>query len=235
MPFLPLHDHNPRVYIRQHYVTIGLIVVNVAIHLLRLGEADADSFLTALGFGFVPVRLFEGAELAPGIPATPPLLSLLTYQFLHGGWLHLGFNMLFLWVFGDNVEDAMGHGRFFFFYLACGMIAGLVHGLTDVNSPVPTLGASSAISGVLGAYAVLYPRARLLVLAFGIVPWSLPALLVIGAWFAQDLLWGATGSPAADGVAVWAHIGGMVAGAALTPLARNDRRPPLGRIARPWQ
>lgn len=234
MPFLPLHDHNPRVYIRRHYVTIGLIAANLLIHLLQVGGSPTDRFFVALGFGFVPGRLLDGAELAAGIPAVSSLLSLLTYQFLHGGWLHVGFNMLFLWVFGDNVEDAMGHGRFLVFYLTCGIAAGLVHGLTDPASTVPTLGASGAVSGVLGAYALLYPRARLLVLAFGIVPWRLPALLVIGAWFAQDLLWGATNSPAAEGVAVWAHIGGMIAGAALAPLFRDDGRPPLDRIVRPW-
>jgi membrane associated rhomboid family serine protease len=234
MPFLPLHDHNPHIYIRRHYVTIGLMAANLLIHLALLGLSPADRFFVALGFGFVPARLFDGAMLAPGIAHVSALLSLLSYQFLHGGWLHLGFNMLFLWVFGDNVEDAMGHVRFLVFYLLCGVVAGLVHGLTDTGSTVPTLGASGAISGVLGAYAMLYPRARLLVLAFGIVPWRLPALFVIGAWFAQDLLWGATGSPNAEGVAVWAHVGGMVAGAALVTLFRDDGRTPLARIARPW-
>ena len=234
MPFLPLHDHNPRVYIRRHYVTIGLMAANLLVHLALLGFSPTDRFFVALGFGFVPGRLFDGAELAPGIPHVSALMSLLSYQFLHGSWLHLGFNMLFLWVFGDNVEDAMGHLRFLVFFILCGIVAGLVHGLTGTASTIPTLGASGAISGVLGAYAVLFPRARLLVLAFGIVPWRLPALLVIGAWFAQDLLWGATGSANAEGVAVWAHIGGMVAGAALVLLFRNDGRPRLDRIARPW-
>ena len=234
MPFLPLHDHNPRLYIRRHYVTIALIAVNVAIHLALLGLGGHDRFVAALGFGFIPGRLLGDVELAAGIPALSPLVSLLSYQFLHGGWLHLGFNMLFLWVFGDNVEDAMGHGRFLAFYLLCGIIAGLVHGLTDTASSVPTLGASGAISGVLGAYVVLYPRANLLVLAFGIIPWRLPALLVIGAWFAQDLLWGATGSAAADGVAVWAHIGGMIAGAALVAFFRRPGVPLWLRPPRPW-
>jgi len=234
MPFLPLHDHNPRLYIRRHYVTIGLIAANLLVHLAIAGLLPAGRFFVALGFGFVPARLLDGAQLSADIPALTTLLSLLSYQFLHGGWLHLGFNMLFLWVFGDNVEDAMGHARFLLFYLLCGIVAGLVHGLTDPASTIPTLGASGAISGVLGAYVMLYPRARLLVLAFGIVPWRLPALLVIGAWFMQDLLGGLTGSAVAEGVAVWAHIGGMVAGAALVPLFRDDGRPPLARIARPW-
>jgi membrane associated rhomboid family serine protease len=234
MPFLPLHDHNPRLYIRRHYVTIGLIAANLLVHLFIAGQLPAERFFVALGFGFVPARLLDGAQLSAEIPALTPLLSLLSYQFLHGGWLHLGFNMLFLWVFGDNVEDAMGHARFLLFYLLCGIVAGLVHGLTDPGSTIPTLGASGAISGVLGAYVMLYPRARLLVLAFGFIPWRLPALLVIGAWFMQDLLGGLTGSAVAEGVAVWAHIGGMIAGAALVPLFRDDGRPPLVRIARPW-
>lgn len=234
MPFLPLHDHNPRIYIRRHYVTIGLIAINLLVFLAMLGLAPIDRFVAALGFGFVPDRLFGDTVLPRDMSAVSPLLSLVTYQFMHGGWLHLGFNMLFLWVFGDNVEDAMGHGRFLLFYVTCGILAGLVHGLVDPGSQVPTLGASGAVSGVLGAYVVLYPRARLLVLAFGIVPWRLPALLVIGAWFAQDLLVGTTGSVSAEGVAVWAHVGGMVAGAALVLLFRDDGRPPLQRIARPW-
>lgn len=234
MPFLPLHDHNPRLYIRRHYVTIALIVINVLIHVATGGGTPHDRMIAALGFGFVPGRLFDGAELAAGIPSVSPMFSLLTYQFMHGGWLHLGFNMLFLWVFGDNVEDAMGHGRFLAFYLICGAAAGLVHGLTDAGSTIPTLGASGAVSGVLGAYVVLYPRARLLVLAFGIVPWRLPALLVIGTWFVRDLVWGTTGSPAADGIAVWAHIGGMIAGAVLVVVFRRDGVPLLLRPPRPW-
>jgi membrane associated rhomboid family serine protease len=233
MPFLPLHDHNPRLYIRRHYVTIGLIAANLLIHLAMAGLPERDQMFAGLGFGFVPARLLDDAELAPGIPAVSPIFSLLSYQFLHGSWLHVGFNMLFLWVFGDNVEDAMGHGRFLAFYLLCGILAGLVHGLTGPGSTVPTVGASGAISGVLGAYVVLYPRARLLVLAFGIVPWRLPALLVVGAWFVQDLLWGATGGAAAEGVAVWAHIGGMIAGAVLVAAFRDDGRPLLRR-RRPW-
>ncbi|MBM3559832.1 MAG: rhomboid family intramembrane serine protease, partial [Alphaproteobacteria bacterium] len=144
-----------------------------------------------------------------------PVLTLVTYQFLHGGFLHLLFNMLFVWVFADNVEDALGHGRFLLFWLVCGGIAGLAHAAVEPVSEVPMIGASGAVSGILGAYAVLYPRARILVLAFGVVPIRLPALLTILAWFLQDLLWATTGASGHEDVALWAHIGGFVAGAIL--------------------
>jgi membrane associated rhomboid family serine protease len=120
--------------------------------------------------------------------------------------------MLFLWVFGDNVEDAIGHTRFVIYFLICGVFGGLLHSLINPLSLSPTIGASGAIAGVLGGYLLLYPRARLLVLAFGFIPVRLPALLVIGAFFTQDLLWGITGAAASKGVAVWAHIGGFVTG-----------------------
>ena len=149
------------------------------------------------------------------------IFTLFSYQFLHGGWQHLIFNMLFLWVFGDNIEDAVGHTRFIIYFLVCGVIGGLVHCFVNPSSLSPTIGASGAIAGVLGGYLLLYPRARLLVLAFGFIPVRLPALLVIGAFFTQDLLWGITGSSASQGVAVWAHIGGFVSGFIIIFLLRK--------------
>ena len=221
MPLIPLHDANPRLYIRAHFVTIGLVIANFAIFLAMLGMSEAESFDAVIGYAVIPARMFDGATLAPGVESVSPLLSLVTYQFLHGGWAHVIFNMLFLWVFGDNIEDAMGHARFLLFFLVCGAMGALVHGLIDTTSPIPVIGASGSISGVLGAYLMLYPRARLLVLLFVFIPLRLPAIMVIGTFFAQDLLWAATNSPAALGTAVWAHIGGFITGAFLVIFMRN--------------
>lgn len=221
MPLIPLHDANPRLYIRAHFVTIGLVIANFAIFLAMLGMSEAESFDAVIGYAVIPARMFEGATLAPGVESVSPLLSLVTYQFLHGGWAHVIFNMLFLWVFGDNIEDAMGHARFLLFFLVCGAMGALVHGLIDTTSPIPVIGASGSLSGVLGAYLMLYPRARLLVLLFVFIPLRLPAIMVIGTFFAQDLLWAATNSPAALGTAVWAHIGGFITGAFLVIFMRN--------------
>lgn len=221
MPLIPLHDANPRLYIRAHFVTIGLVIANFAIFLAMLGMNEAESFDAVIGYAVIPARMFEGAVLAPGVESVSPLMSLVTYQFLHGGWVHVIFNMLFLWVFGDNIEDAMGHARFLLFFLVCGAMGALVHGLIDTTSPIPVIGASGSISGVLGAYLMLYPRARLLVLLFVFIPLRLPAVMVIGTFFAQDLLWAATNAPAALGTAVWAHIGGFVTGAVLVIFMRN--------------
>lgn len=234
MPLIPIHDANPHLYIRAHYVTIGLVLGNLAIFLAMLGLSEAELFDAVLGYSVIPARLFEGIELPAGMDGVSPLMSLITYQFLHGGWQHVLFNMLFLWVFGDNVEDALGHSRFLLFFLICGIMGGLVHSLISSTDVTPVIGASGSISGVLGAYLMLYPRARLLVLLFIVIPIRLPALLVIGTFFAQDLLWAATNSPAALGVAVWAHIGGFVTGAVLVVFMRNPHVVLWHKPPGPW-
>ena len=221
MPFLPIHDRNPRLYIRAHYVTIALVIANVAIFVAMLGLNEEALYESVMGYALVPGRLLGDAVLPAEFPGVPAMFTLITYQFLHGGWEHIVFNMLFLWVFGDNIEDALGHAKFIGFFLVCGVIGGLVHAAVDTQSLTPTVGASGAISGVLGAYLVLYPRARLTVLAFGFIPLRLPALLVIGTFFMQDLLRGLFGEAALGGVAVWAHIGGFIAGAALVVALRR--------------
>lgn len=234
MPFLPLHDANPRLYIRAHYVTIALILINAVIFWNTAGSVASGLDNSLIGYALVPARLFGEVQLPAGWPSVSAPLTLLSYQFLHGGWQHLIFNMLFLWVFGDNIEDALGHARFIVFFLICGVAGGLFNSLIDPRSLVPTIGASGAIAGVLGGYLILYPGARLLVLAFGFIPLKLPALLVIGTFFAQDLLWGLTGVAAVQGVAVWAHIGGFVAGAALVIPLRRARVPLRRPPPRPW-
>jgi len=234
MPFLPLHDANPRLYIRAHYVTIGLILLNAVIFWNTIEATATGIDETLIGYALIPARLLGDAHLPVGWPGVSPFLTLVSYQFLHGGWQHLIFNMLFLWVFGDNIEDALGHVRFIAFFLLCGVAGGLFHSIIGPQSLTPTIGASGAIAGVLGGYLVLYPHARLLVLAFGFIPLRLPAVLVIGAFFAQDLLWGITGTAAIQGVAVWAHIGGFIAGAGLVIILKRSHIPLWHRPPGPW-
>ncbi len=218
---IPLRDNVPSQTVP--FVTYGLIAVNAAAFLLtrNLGSA-AEPFLYQ--YGFIPVRLWtEGlAQVGP---------SLLTSQFLHGGWLHLLSNLWYLWIFGDNVEDRLGHGRFLFFYLACGVAAGLAQAWNHPGQPIPTIGASGAIAGVLGAYFILYPTARILTLVPVIIFLEfiqLPAFFFLAFWFVQQYLMGlmATGMTGQSGVAWWAHIGGFLAGIGLVlVLQRRDRRP----------
>jgi len=172
---LPLKDENPTA--RTAWMTISLIVVNILVFFLETLLPEATGRQMVLAAGFVPGQL-SGAT---GGDAIPVLSTLVTSQFLHGGWLHLGGNMLFLWIFGNNVEDEFGPFRFLAFYLLCGIIAGLTHFLTEPSSPIPTIGASGAISGVLGAYALLFPGARIytlvvLIIYITIVP--IPAVVV---------------------------------------------------------
>ena len=223
MPFLPLHDANPRLYIRGHYVTIGLILLNALIFWNTLEATATGIDESLIGYALIPARLLGDAQLPAGWPGVSSIFTLVSYQFLHGGWQHIIFNMLFLWVFGDNIEDALGHVRFIAFFLICGVAGGLFHSIIG------------AIAGVLGGYLMLYPSARLLVLAFGFIPLRLPAVLVIGAFFAQDVIWGLTGTAAIQGVAVWAHIGGLIAGAVLVILLKRAHIPLWHRPPGPWK
>ncbi len=229
MPLLPLHDANPRRHIDFQYVTVAIIGLCSAVFVWQRSLTPDELFALAIGFGVVPARLFDGAELPRDLAQVQPVVSLVTYQFLHGDWPHLLFNMLFLWVFGDNIEDALGHKRFLPFFIGCGIAGAGLHAAVNMGSVTPTIGASGAISGLLGAYVVLHPRARILVLAFTIIPLRLPALLVIGTWFAQDVIWATMGG--GGGVAFWAHIGGAIAGALLIRFVMPYRKE---RRASPW-
>ena len=195
-------------------VTVALILLNVLVFLFELSqpsEGALQSFIQA--WGVVPREYAAGHDIAPTIPL-PYWSTLVTSMFLHGGWLHLGGNMLYLWIFGDNLEKVMGHLRFLVFYLVCGIAAGLTHIFFSAASAVPTVGASGAISGVLGGYLVLFPRNRVRVLTRGGVA-AVPAIVVLGFWILLQLISGA-GSMAdtsdSGGVAYLAHIGGFVAG-----------------------
>jgi membrane associated rhomboid family serine protease len=207
-------------------VTITLIALNVLAFFLELGQGSPDalqSFITA--WGVVPREYNVGHDLPPLIPL-PFWSTLLTSMFLHGGWMHLGGNMLYLWIFGDNIERAMGSARFLTFYVVCGVVAGLAHILFSGASAVPSVGASGAISGVLGGYLLLFPQNRVRVLTRGGIA-SVPAIVVLGFWIVIQLF-SQMGSIAetsdTGGVAYMAHIGGFAAGLVLVKLFTAGRR-----------
>jgi len=208
-------------------VTLGLIVANIAAFFLELSqpsEGALQSFIQA--WGVVPKEYSTGHDLAPHIPL-PFWSTLLTSMFLHGGWAHLGGNMLYLWIFGDNIEKAIGNVRFLVFYLVCGLAAGIAHIAFNSGSGVPTVGASGAISGVLGGYLVLFPQNRVRVLTrSGIV--AVPAILMLGMWILIQLVSGfgaITNRAETGGVAYMAHVGGFAAGFLLVKLFAAGRRP----------
>ncbi len=229
---LPIHDDNPTS--RRPYVTVGLIAACVLAFLWER-SLGAQAQRLVYGLGMIPAVLFHHRQLAPGLELVPPALTLVTSMFLHGGWGHLLGNMLYLWIFGNNVEDALGHARFLLFYLLCGVAAAMAQALPDPGSTVPMIGASGAISGVLGAYLLLYPHARVLVvipLGFYLHATRLPAALVLGLWFVIQLASSLAAGGAGGGVAFRAHVGGFLAGMLLLPLLkpRGVRlwRPPRG-------
>jgi membrane associated rhomboid family serine protease len=228
---IPLHDDNPTR--RRPYVTWAIIAICVAVFLWQLGLPPRAEAAFAYGFGFIPALWFEGKELSPALAVVPMPLTIVTSMFLHGGFMHLAGNMLYLWIFGNNVEDAMGHPRFIAFYLIGGAVAVFAHAFSEPGSEVPMIGASGAISAVLGGYLLLHPKARVLVLIpLGFFFWTmrLPAMLVLAFWFGMQFLQVLSGG--GQGVAWWAHIGGFVAGMAMLPLFK-ERGVPLFDRARP--
>jgi membrane associated rhomboid family serine protease len=227
---IPLRDDVPAS--RPPIVTRALVIACSIAFVLQLGDPEGQLIER---FGMVPARVFDpetihvlrgprGQLLARiGEAAVPDWLTLLTCTFLHGGWLHFLGNMLFLWIFGDNVEDRFGRVRFLAFYLACGVAASAAHLLAARDSAVPTIGASGAIAGVMGAYLLLYPRARvqmLVIWGFFVDVIVLPAPFYLGYWFLLQLVGGAVQSGVGGGVAWWAHIGGFVVGALVAAMLR---------------
>jgi membrane associated rhomboid family serine protease len=214
---VPLYDDNP--IQRTPVLTWALIGMCVGAYLWQLGQNE-DA--VAYGYGLVPARLF-GAQLPPGIGAAPPWLTIFTSMFLHSGLMHLGGNMLFLWIFGNNVEDLLGPARYLLLYFGSGVAAAVTQILPDPTSDIPMVGASGAIAGVLGAYLVIYPRANVqvfvwIIIFFRIV--AVPAWLMLGFWFGMQLLSGIVTAANEPGVAFWAHAGGFVAGCILILLLR---------------
>ncbi len=237
---IPIGDDNPTV--RVPVVTIFLIVAMFAVWVLVQGAGFDEKLLAAsvCNLGMVPGELTHLAPLGSGVPIGPEMacvidgqriniLTPLLSMFLHGGWGHIVGNAMFLWVFGNNIEDVVGRGRFLAFYLICGLVASAAHIVVDPGSPIPTVGASGAISGVMGAYLVLFPKVRvrmlfLFIIILKVIP--IPAWLVLLYWFGLQLLSGLpellSPSPEiAGGVAVWAHVGGFVAGVLLIKVFEN--------------
>ena len=216
---IPIRDDNP---VRGLPVATPLLILTcmgVYLWLLSLSPEARVEATTLLGF--MPGVLFGYGSI--GNPWVSPAGSIFTAMFLHGGFFHLAGNMLYLWIFGDNVEDRFGHGRFVAFYLICGAIAALAQGLLDPRSTVPMVGASGAVSGVLGAYFMLYPRANVL-LAMPFLLARVPALVMLALWFVGQLARSLLIEPGAVGVAFSAHVGGFVAGAVLVRWFVRDRR-----------
>ena len=220
--FIPLHDSTPLKVIRFQAVTLTIIALNVLVYLIT-GAFTPEPVLAAIAtvWGVVPGELTGLAQGAVREPIPAPV-TLITYQFLHAGWGHLLPNMLFLWVFADNVEDAYGHTAFALLYLVSGVVAALAHVLLMPASSAPLVGASGAVSGILGAYLVLFPRARVWILLFMRLPLRIGALWVLGSWFAlQFVSFWMEGNNADTAVAWGAHIGGFLAGAAITYAIRR--------------
>jgi membrane associated rhomboid family serine protease len=233
----PLKDDNPTTI--TPVVTWALIAVNVAVFLYQTALDPRESQLFVYQYGAIPAVVTGAQSLPPKLAAVPPFLSIFTSIFLHGGWLHLIGNMWYLWIFGNNIEEAMGAWRYIVFYLICGFLASMSQMASDVGSVVPTIGASGAIAGVLGAYLLLYPRARVLtfvVLIFYVRILYIPAGFMLVFWFALQLASSNTaGNQAVGGIAFGAHIGGFIAGCLLVGLFKkkevrffNPARQPAG-------
>ncbi len=226
---IPIHDNNPT-QIRP-YVNWAVIGLCVAAFLWQLSLDQNAETRVVYALGVVPSVLMGAKTLPPEVVLVPSFLTLMTSMFMHGGWMHLIGNMLFLWVFGNNIEDAMGHVKFVIFYAVCGLAAAAGQIASDPGSSVPMIGASGAISGVLGAYLVLYPRARVLMLiwlGFFVTTMRIPAIIVLGGWIALQLYSAAASGGGGGGVAWWAHIGGFAAGVTLIPFFRDARVPLFG-------
>ncbi|MBI4469737.1 MAG: rhomboid family intramembrane serine protease [Acidobacteria bacterium] len=229
---IPIRDDIPS---RSYpFVNVTLIAINVLMFLFQFSLDPEHLELFVNDFAVVPARYFASSLSGVGGMNVPPdpmglALPIFTAMFLHGGWMHLGGNMLYLWIFGDNIEDRMGHARYLVFYLLCGVLATAAHIFTNADSRVPSLGASGAIAGVLGGYLLLYPHARVVTLIpiFIFLQFvRIPAVILLGFWFLQQFFAGAASlgvhSAQTGGVAWWAHIGGFVAGMMLVHLFKRS-------------
>jgi membrane associated rhomboid family serine protease len=230
---VPLYDDNPTA--RDPIVTYLLIGLCVGAFLWQLGPDERERAIL-YSYGMIPAKLF-GLWHPRAYQVVPAWMTLVTSMFLHGGWFHLIGNMMFLWIFGNNIEDVLGRGRFLFFYFCCGVVAAVTQAISSYGSHVPMVGASGAIAGVLGAYLLLYPNANVhvfvwIIIFFRIV--NIPAWILLGLWFAIQLLSGLARAPGAPGVAFWAHVGGFVSGVILITFLRPPGlallQPPRSRV-----
>jgi membrane associated rhomboid family serine protease len=228
--FIPIYDDNPNDPKFYPFVTRGLVAINVIVFLLFQSELlYREAMAAVLGFGLIPVTVTH--QISTGVDLIPPELTFVTYMFLHGGWMHLIGNMLFLWVFGDNVEHAMGRLRFLLFFLLCGIAGGFAHYLSMPDSNVPLVGASAAIAGVVAAYLMLFPHAKIWVLLLMRIPVRLSAKWILGAWIGFQFVSLFAAGPD-DNTAWFAHIGGLAAGAVLVIFLRRRDVPLFARSVR---
>ena len=226
--FIPIHDANALEHIRFQFVTVGLIIINVIVFFITiLGADEAFSTASVYGLGYIPAVVNDFNELDPLDVFVPENFTYLTYAFLHADIFHLGGNMLFLWVFGDNVEDALGHVKFLLFYLACAAAGAFLHGVIMPESEMPLIGASGAVAGCVSAYLILHPRVKLWVLVLFRIPLRIPAWIPLALWIGLQFVMLA--SQTEDEVSWPAHVGGIIAGAILVLLLKRREVPLFDR------
>lgn len=226
--FIPLYDHNSIEHVIKPFVNWMLIATNFVVFIVvqNAGVGDAAP-ASAYSYGLISTVLFDIKDLPAELQAVPDTFTLISYSFLHGDWMHLIGNMLFLWVFGDNVEDAMGHVRYLIFYLACAAAGGLAYAVASYGSDVPLVGASGATAGVVAAYLMLHPKVKIWVLALGRLPLRLSAQWILGGWIAFQIF---NALLAEESQVAWsAHIGGIIAGILLVLFMRRRGVPLFDR------
>lgn len=220
----PIHDENPVDIVP--WVTYSIIGLCVGVFLWQISASQAMQQSIVYALGVIPAVIFGHDELPRELVWVPTYVTIFSSMFLHGGWMHLIGNMLYLWVFGNNIEASMGPVKFVIFYLLCGVAAVLAQSLPGTDSVVPMIGASGAISGVLGAYMLLYPKARVTVVVpifFILQTFKIPALYVLAIWFAMQLISSLSSSGVGGGVAFGAHVGGFIAGMLLIAVFKNKQ------------
>jgi membrane associated rhomboid family serine protease len=226
--FIPLYDSNRLEHIRFQYVTVGLIIANVLIFAATvLGVSEAAATAEVYGLGYIPAVMHDLVELAPADVIVPENWTYITYAFLHADIFHLGGNMLFLWVFGDNVEDALGHVKFLIFYLACAVAGAWLHGVILPESEAPLIGASGAIAGIVAAYLILHPKVKVWVLVLMRIPMRIPAWIPLALWVAFQFVM--LGVQSDDQVSWPCHVGGIIMGAILVVVLRHRNVPLFDR------
>ena len=232
---IPLKDDNPTS--SRPIVTYFLIGLCVVVFLMQLGSQSYKTGQLFYSYGLIPSVLIGHDQLSMDLYAVPAYMTIFSHMFMHGGWMHLIMNMLFMWVFADNIEDNLGSRNFIIFYILCGIGAAMTHVLMDTHSQIPMIGASGAISGVLGAYIINYPKARILVLIpfFFIFIIKIRALYVLGYWFVLQFINSYTMSSQEGGVAYAAHIGGFVCGMVLILFFNKKVRRKTKIIKGPWR
>ena len=225
--FIPLHDANNLKHIKLQYITFGLIAANILVFLTMSIAGGGASQAAAYGLGYIPAVVNDVAELPANLVLLPEGFTYVTYSFLHADLIHLGGNMLFLWVFGDNVEDALGHFRFLLFYFGCAAAGAALHGAIDPGSGIPLIGASGAIAGIVAAYLILHPKVKVWVLAFGRIPLRIPAFIPLVLWVGFQVLMLGAGDD--SGISWATHVGGILAGAVLILVMRRSGVPLFDR------